>query len=428
MHGQTDRTASPLSIASIVLSMTTAAIGSGLMFAYSPYMLTLSADAGWAPGAAVTAVAFGGLVGCVVTGPLIQRVGHARLFGCSMAIVIIAAAMIASNLSVYLWIFARGLYGAAANCNFIIAQSWLNHAASNTWRGRAMSFFYMAYVLGLGCGAWLFGQISTEGNLTPLLTVFFTALAILPIGLTRLPNPPAPARVNVDVRMAWRVSPVGLVGVLASGGLSMVVQGFVPIYATTNGVEQAQVGLLMFVMQTGLLFVQYPLGILSDRMDRRRVLLITCIIIVSAGTLAMFASFQHMMLFMIIFMIFAGAVETIYSVANAHSNDRADPGDYVPLSSTLLVAWSAAATVVPLAVTALTPSLGQKTFIGAAVLVAAAYGVFTLWRLNERNPVPTAERENFELRSAQVPNAAVLTDPDALSSETAAPREPEARP
>ena len=228
--------------------------------------------------------------------------------------------------------------------------------------------------------------------------------------------------------MAWRVSPVGLVGVLASGGLSMVVQGFVPIYATTNGVEQAQVGLLMFVMQTGLLFVQYPLGILSARMDRRRVLLITCIIIVSAGTLAMFASFQHMMLFMIIFMIFAGAVETIYSVANAHSNDRADPGDYVPLSSTLLVAWSAAATVVPLAVTALTPSLGQKTFIGAAVLVAAAYGVFTLWRLNERNPVPTAERENFELRSAQVPNAAVLTDPDALSSETAAPREPEARP
>lgn len=406
-------TTSPLSIASIVLSMTTASVGSGLMFAYSPFMLARSEAASWAPGAAVTAVAFGGLVGCVVTGPLIRRVGHARLFACSMAIVIIAAVIIASGLSVGWWILARGLYGAAANCNFIIAQSWLNHAASNAWRGRAMSFFYMAYVLGLGCGAWLFGQISTIGNLTPLLTVLFTALAILPIGLTRLPNPPAPARVNVDLRMAWRISPVGLIGVLASGGLSMVVQGFVPIYAALNNVSQTQVALLMFVMQTGLLFVQYPLGILSDIIDRRRVLLITCVLIVCAAIAALFASFAQMLVLMIVFLVFGGAIETIYSIANAHSNDRADPEDYVPLSSTLLVAWSAAATVVPLAVTALTPALGQKTFILAAMLVAAAYGVFVLWRLNERDPVPSTERENFELRSAQVPNAATMTDPDA---------------
>jgi MFS family permease len=406
-------TTSPLSIASIVLSMTTASVGSGLMFAYSPFMLARSEAASWAPGAAVTAVAFGGLIGCVVTGPLIRRVGHARLFACSMAFVIIAAVIIASGLSVGWWILARGLYGAAANCNFIIAQSWLNHAASNAWRGRAMSFFYMAYVLGLGCGAWLFGQISTIGNLTPLLTVLFTALAILPIGLTRLPNPPAPARVNVDLRMAWRISPVGLIGVLASGGLSMVVQGFVPIYAAVNNVSQTQVALLMFVMQTGLLFVQYPLGILSDIIDRRRVLLITCVLIVCAAIAALFASFTQMLVLMIVFLVFGGAIETIYSIANAHSNDRADPEDYVPLSSTLLVAWSAAATVVPLAVTALTPALGQKTFILAAMLVAAAYGVFVLWRLNERDPVPSTERENFELRSAQVPNAATMTGPDA---------------
>ncbi|MBP2548366.1 MFS family permease [Neorhizobium galegae] len=413
MHDKPLSGASPLSIASIVLSMSTAAVGSGLMFAYSPYMLARSEAASWAPGAAVTAVAFGGLVGCVVTGPLIRRVGHARLFACSMAIVIIAAVIIASGLPAGWWILARGLYGAAANCNFIIAQSWLNHAASNAWRGRAMSFFYMAYVLALGCGAWLFGQISTAGNVTPLLTVLFTALAILPIGLTRLPNPPAPARVNVDLRMAWRISPVGLIGVLASGGLSMVVQGFVPIYAAVNNVSQSQVALLMFVMQTGLLFVQYPLGILSDRIDRRRVLLITCVLITCAAGAALFTSFSQMIVLMIVFLVFGGAIETIYSIANAHSNDRADPDDYVPLSSTLLVAWSAAATVVPLGVTALTPVLGQKTFIGAAMLVAIAYGIFVLWRLNERNPVPSQARETFELRSAQVPNAATLTDPDA---------------
>jgi MFS family permease len=411
MNGDHIDTASPFSIASIVISMTIAAIGSGIMFAYVPYMLTHSGGPGWAAGGAVTAVAFGGLVGCVVGGPLIRRVGHARLFACSMAMVIIAAILIAADLPPLWWIFARGIYGAAANVNFIIAQSWLNHAASNEWRGRAMSFFYMTYVLGLGCGAWIFGQIPTDGNLAPLAVVFFTALAILPIGLTRLPNPPAPARVNVDIKMAWRISPVGLIGVLASGGLSMVVQGFVPIYASTNQLPQADIALLMFVMQTGLLFIQYPLGILSDRMDRRYVLLIACAIILVAGLGAFFASFSYLTLLMIVFMVFGGAVETVYSIANAHANDRADPGDFVPLSSTLLVAWSTAATIVPLGVTMLTPILGDRTFIVAAMAVAVAYALFVLRRLKERGRAPEEERESFGIRSAQLPNAATLTEP-----------------
>ncbi|TCV61780.1 putative MFS family arabinose efflux permease [Neorhizobium sp. R1-B] len=411
MNGQTLEAASPFSIASIVVSMTIAAIGSGVMFAYVPFMLTHSA-APWAAGAAVTAVAFGGLVGCVIGGPLIKRVGHARLFACSMAMVIIAAVLIAADLPPLYWILARGLYGAAANVNFIIAQSWLNHAASNEWRGKAMSFFYMAYVLGLGCGAWIFGQIPTDGNLAPLAVVFFTALAILPIGLTRLPNPPPPASVSVNVKMAWRISPVGLVGVLASGGLSMVVQGFTPIYAATNQVSQKDVALLMFVMQTGLLFIQYPLGVLSDRIDRRAVLVITCGLIVAAGIAALFVSFATILLLMIVFLVFGGAIETVYSVANAHANDRADPGDFVPLSSTLLVAWSTAATIVPLGVTLLTPVFGQHTFIYAIILVAIAYGTYVIWRLKERKAVPADERENIGIRSAQVPNASVLTDPE----------------
>jgi MFS family permease len=411
MNGQTLEAASPFSIASIVVSMTIAAIGSGVMFAYVPFMLTHSA-APWAAGAAVTAVAFGGLVGCVVGGPLIKRVGHARLFACSMAMVIIAAVLIAADLPPLYWILARGLYGAAANVNFIIAQSWLNHAASNEWRGKAMSFFYMAYVLGLGCGAWIFGQIPTDGNLAPLAVVFFTALAILPIGLTRLPNPPPPASVSVNVKMAWRISPVGLVGVLASGGLSMVVQGFTPIYAATSQVSQKDVALLMFVMQTGLLFIQYPLGVLSDRIDRRAVLVITCGLIVAAGIAALFVSFATILLLMIVFLVFGGAIETVYSVANAHANDRADPGDFVPLSSTLLVAWSTAATIVPLGVTLLTPVFGQHTFIYAIILVAIAYGTYVIWRLKERKAVPADERENIGIRSAQVPNASVLTDPE----------------
>ncbi|MGO4440060.1 MFS transporter [Rhizobium sp. RAF56] len=403
-------TTSPASIASIVLSMSCVAIGNGMMLAYVPFSLARVGAPPWTAGAAVTAIAFGGLLGCVIGGPLIRRVGHARLFSCSMALVILSALLIALGVNPILWVVARGIYGCSGNMNFIIAQSWLNHAASNDWRGKAMSGFYMTYVIGLGAGAWLFGQIPAEGNLAPLATIFFTALAILPIGLTRLPNPPPPQNVSVDIPMAWRNSPVALIGVLAAGGLSMVVQGFAPIYAAGNQIPQQDVALLMFVMQFGLLFIQYPLGALSDRIDRRYVLLITCMLICGAGIAALFVTFASLALLMLVFAIFAGAVETVYSIANAHANDRADPADFVPLASTLLVAWSVAATAVPLAVTALTPVFGDQTFIYAAMAVAAAYALFVAIRLRERAAEPAAG-EGFELMSAQIPNASTLCDP-----------------
>ena len=95
------------------------------------------------------------------------------------------------------------------------------------------------------------------------------------------------------------------------------------------------------------------------------------------------------------------------------ANDRTDPADFVPLASTMLVAWSIAATVVPMLVTLLTPVFGQRTFIYAAMVVAALYAFFVLLRLRKRDEVPAAERESFEIRSAQVPNAGALVDAEA---------------
>ncbi|RVG24085.1 MFS transporter [Sinorhizobium meliloti] len=402
-----------LSIASIVASMTSVAVGNGMMLAYVPFVLTRSAAPDWVPGAAVTAIAFGGLIGCLMGGSLIRRVGHARAFSCSMALVILAALMISLGVHPLLWVVARGLYGIAANMNFIITQSWLNHASENHWRGRAMALFYMAYVIGLGAGAWLFGQIPVEGNLAPIVTIFFTAVAILPIGLTRVPTPPAPARVSIDIPMVWRISPVAFIGVLASGGLSMLVQGFTPIYAAANSVSQKEVAALMFVMQFGLLFIQYPMGALSDRTDRRIVLIATCTLVIAAGIAALAVSFDNLLLLMLVFAMFAGAVETVYSIANAHANDRTDPADFVPLASTMLVAWSASATLVPMLVTLLTPAFGQRTFIYATMTVALLYALFVLVRLRSRERVPPELCDSFEFKSAQVPNAVALAETEA---------------
>lgn len=377
---------SPLSIVSVIASMALVAAGNGLLFTYVPFVLGTNNAEPWFAGAAVTAVAFGGLAGCVVAGPLIRRVGHARLFPVSMALVITAALLIAIGFNPPLWVLARGLYGMASNINFVIAQSWINHAAANSWRGKALSFFYMSYILCFGAGSFLFGELPATGNLAPLTTVFLTTMAILPIGLTRLPNPPMPAALSMlkAVPHAWRISPVGVAGVLTAGGISMAIQGFTPIYATASEVGQKDVALLSLVMQTGLLFVQYPIGMLSDRRDRRHVIILTCGLIVLMGLAALTVGFDRLPLLMLIFAFWAGAIESIYSLANAHANDRADAAHFVSLSSALLLVWSIGATLIPMAITALTPRFGEQTFIYAILVLAVLYGLFVMARLTAR--------------------------------------------
>lgn len=272
-----------------------------------------------------------------------------------------------------------------------------------------MSFFYMTYVIGLGFGALILGQLPEASNIAPVVAIIFCSAAILPVSLTRLPIPPAPASVKIDLALAWRNSPVAFVGILAAGALSTAVQSFTPVYAAVNGVSQETIASLMFVMALGLLFVQYPLGALSDRIDRRIVLVLTCIIIAVAGFFALGVSFTSFALLLVVFSVLAGSAETVYSIASAHANDRADPSYFVPLASTLLIAWSISATIIPLGISALTPVFGPKTFLYAAIAVAIAYAIFTALRLRTRPPEPPKERDGFEIRTAQVPDADALT-------------------
>ena len=102
-------------------------------------------------------------------------------------------------------------------------------------RGRVMAVFYVSYVVGLGVGSFLLGFLDIARPQAPLVGIVFTALSILPVGMTRLRQPPAPEAASVALRRAWRISPVGVAGMLAVGGLSMMIAGFAPIHATAKG-------------------------------------------------------------------------------------------------------------------------------------------------------------------------------------------------
>lgn len=392
-----------VAIGSVILSMALVAVGNGLMFAYIPVRLGVEGvDPTWA-GLIVTGLSAGGIAGCVLTGPLVRRVGHARAFMVLSALIALSNAAVGAGAYPILWIAARALYGFAICGLFVVAQSWLNDAVGNAIRGRVLAAFYVAYIAGLGVGYMLLALVDIHTAAVPLIGVAFTALSILPVGLTRLAQPPAPVAASVALGRAWRTSPVGLAGMLAVGGLSMSLAGFAPIHATAKGYSQADVALLMASMPLGTLILQFPLGWLSDRTDRRAVLIGTTLLATAAGLFALGFDGGALGVLIVVYLLWDGATETVYSLASAHAADRADKSEMVALSSSLLFAWSLSGFVVPAIVTGLSALYGTQTFIYVSVGLALAYALFVAWRIVRARPVPSPETGPFQPMTAQAP-------------------------
>jgi MFS family permease len=420
------RSATLVAVAGVIVSMACAAVGNGLMFAYIPVRLGVSGfDPTWA-GLILTGLSAGGIAGCLLTGLLVRRVGHARAFMIFSALIVLSNASIGAGVHPVLWIAARALYGFAICGMFIVGQSWLNDAVANSVRGRVMAIFYVSYIVGLGVGSWLMGLLDISGASIPLIGIAFTALSILPVGLTRLPPPPPPERASVAFARAWAISPVGVAGMLAVGGLSMMIAGFAPIHATASGFSQSQVATLMFAMPLGTLIFQLPFGWVSDRIDRRYVLVAASLLVVVAGIAAGIFDGSALPLMIVIYMVWSGASESIYSLSSAHANDRATKDDLVALSSTMLFAWSVSGFIVPALGTALTAVFGTAAFMAIAIVIGAAFSVFVVVRIARNPAVPADETGSFAPMTAQVPLPVELgfDTEDTVAPDTEAPNRP----
>jgi len=412
--------ATPIAMSGIIISMMMLAAATGIAFAYIPITLLNSQFDPWIASAMFPAISFGGLLGCLVVGYLLRLSGHARVFMSVYALIIWSFLIILLTDDPYIWILARILYGFGTNGAFIVAQSWLHDACSDENRGRVITTFYVLYVVSLGFGSFSIGYMDINSSVPMALCVGLVTLAILPVGLTRLRQPEAPEGFNIQVRKLWKVSPVGLIGMLCIGGLTMTLQGFAPIYAGTLNYTPSDIGLLLLMMQLGLLVVQMPMGALSDRIDRRYVLFIVATMSTILGVLAIVTeSNLNFILLVLMFALWSGSIETIYSVSSALANDRADPKDYVFLSSTLMIVWSLGAFIIPLTSTILLQFLPVKMFMWLLLSISSAFAIFVALRIFVRKAVPQDEMENFQYATAQVVNTGEYYNPEMIAEANA---------
>jgi MFS family permease len=339
------------------------------------------------------------VLGSLYCGKLIQRVGHIRAFLALGAIGSTAPLLHLLIMDPIAWVIARALTGFCFAGLFIVVESWLNSAASGETRGQMLSVYAMTGLLAGIIGQLLLPATDTTGFRPFCIVAIIIALALVPIALTRAVAPAhegGAARINL--RRLYQQSPFGLVAAFLCGVTASAFFTLGPILAQRRGLDTGGIAAFMASGTLGGFLMAWPLGWLSDRLDRRLVI-IGAAVTAAATLCTMMALVPDEATRWVLYLcagVFGGTIIPTYSVVMAHVNDAVGEGELVAASGGLLIMQGVGATIGPLLAGFAMAAFEQGfayTLIAAQIIIA----VFGVYRLRRRAAPPETHKGTFAI-------------------------------
>lgn len=352
------------------------------------------------------------LLGAFLTPHLVARVGHVRVFAALSSIASTAILVHALLVQPLTWFLLRVITGVCLCGVYIVTESWLNGRAGNEYRGRLFAV-YMVILLGATAAAqFLLNLADPKGYTLFILVSLLLSLSIVPILLADSPAPPITRRQPVRLGELYRVSPLGTLGVIGSGVASAALYALGPVYAGQIGLSLKGISTFMAVAILGGVVLQFPIGRLSDRFDRRTVLTVTALLAGAAAAAAgPAAAAGQTGAVLALFFLLGGLSLPIYSLSVAHINDFLRPEQLVGASSAVLLANGAGAVLGPNLAGPLMQLIGPAGFTLFLAALHALIGLFAIWRMTRRAAPPlAAQRPTVILPSQSTPAQGVAQE------------------
>lgn len=379
----------------LLLGMGVLMLGAGLQSTLLGVRATLEGFPTVVTGAIMSCYYLGYLVGTRIAPPLLRRLGHIRVFATLAAISSAAILVQGCLVNPIVWGTMRVVSGLCFAGIYVVAESWLNDRASRENRGRLFAIYMVVLYVGLGAGQFLL-VLSNPATQTPFMTVsVLISLALVPIVVSSRQVPEHAVPRQVRLRELYRDTPLGVVAVAVSGLISAFIFSMGPVYARLSGLDTAGVARFMAVSILATVVTQYPIGRLSDRMDRRTMIAAVCTLdAVVAGIITAIHGLPHGV-FLVLAAVFSGFVLTIYSLAVSHVNDKLEPAQMVAASSALLRLNGTSAAIGPLLAGGLMTAFGPRAYFAALAALTGGLAIYDLWRKTRRKAVPPSQRGPF---------------------------------
>ncbi len=392
-------------------------LASGLLFTLLGVRMSIDGVAPQMIGIVGSAYYVGLLAGTLRCDRVIRRVGHIRAFTVFAALSAISVLLLALIPVPWVWAALRAMMGVSMAGLLIVAESWLQFRATNETRGRTFALYVIALTLGTGSGPLLINLADPMRHELFLLASILFSVALLPVALTRAGNPELGKSARFGLRELFAVSPVAVVGAFATGLASSAFSTMAPVYADRVGMTAIYISLLMAAVRLGGFVMQYPIGSVSDRFDRRRVV-ITLGVGAAFATAAVAASGGGTPLLVLALACVYGAFsQPIYGLMVSHANDYVEPETFVATSAGLLFAFGVGASAGPTAAALVMDWMGPSGLFVYLAVVPLAFCGFVAYRMGKRSPLPTAEQAGFVAVPPTLPAAGSALDPRAEPAE-----------
>ncbi|SEO51597.1 Predicted arabinose efflux permease, MFS family [Salinihabitans flavidus] len=266
---------------------------------------------------------------------MIRRVGHVRVFAALASFISAVLILYPTFTNPWIWVAGRVIIGFCFSGVYVTAESWLNNAATNENRGKALSLYLIVQMVGIVAAQGLLVVADPSGYVLFVIPSVLVSISFAPILLSISPTPAFEATKRMTLRRLVEISPLGAVGMLILGGAFSAQFGMSAVYGATVGLSLEKLSLFIATFYIGASVLQYPIGWLSDRMDRRLLIMIAALIAGIGAVIGMAFGTSYYMLLLAAFTV-GGMTNPLYSLLLAYTNDYLEADDMAAASSGLV--------------------------------------------------------------------------------------------
>lgn len=407
-------------IAALLLSVAIVMTGNGLQGVLLPIRASLEAFPTPMIGLLASFYFAGYMGGCLLVPWVVRRVGHIRAFAAFCAVASATALIHALIVDSVAWAVLRAFSGFCFAGIYVVVESWLNERATNENRGRLLSVYRIVDLGALSIGQLLLPLADPMAFTLFSFIAILVSLGLVPICMTTASAPGPIVSVRLRLRRLYDISPLGVVGVFGTGLANGALWGLGAIFASRSGMGLESVAYFMALTVVGGVILQWPIGRVSDRIDRRTVLAATAVVASLSGIVLAIFGEGSVLVALGVGCLYGGLSMPLYSLAISHANDFLDEGDFVETSSGLMFCYSAGAIIGPLLAAPLIDSFGPGGLFVFTAATHACLAAFAFYRMTQREALPVDEQDRFRAVPRTTPQVLDL-DPRGPDMDDSAP-------
>ena len=321
-------------------------------------------------------------------------------------------------LSPWSWGMFRMITGFCFAVLYVVIESWLNEQSTNANRGIVFSTYTVITLTVLAVGQMLLLLRDPMELYLFAVASVLVSLAAIPVVLSVSPSPPQPQSVQIDLPRLFSISPAGTLGCLATGLANGSFWALAPVFATSVSGDVSLAAWFMTSAIIGGALAQWPLGYLSDKLGRRKLQAASATLAAIVGIfIALFSSRLGFTSVALLGAAWGAFAFPLYAISVAHTNDHADPTEYVMVSAGLLLMYGIGAIIGPFVASALMTLIDVTGLYLFTATIHVLLVLYTLQRMLRRKSAPAAQHVTFGDALASVQTASQVYEEEIRHSQ-----------